>query len=279
MLTPPLIPLMPSAPSGPFLTSAQLRAGLEACGYHCTTALLSGAHAVVPGCSLVLQFGDTIVADGDGRRCLTVRCSIQINGGNECVRGVTSWRIRRTLPLTVEPEHWCLAIEADLVLAGDIALAAILDHGGHVYHHLHRLVDDADLTLCDLAVDKRPGEKGEAPIVRIEARFFGDLVAGRSGLVAATAGPQGAPPALVAAQHPRLLGAVCDRLKDDVLPALAGAMRRMALQLQAGTRHIEGTPQPGTRALPSSSQHEGANALQTATHVPMVHPAKQGRSA
>ncbi len=233
-------PSISTSQSVPILTGERLRAGLEACGYRCDTAMLPGSRSLSPGCTMSLQFGDRIATDADGVTCLTVRCSIQINGGSEHVNGVTRWQVRKLVHAPGRAEKLCFAIEADLILGRDIGLADILANGGDVYRHLHMLIGDASATLRDRSAEnRRRGEAGalvSAPVVRIEAKFFGDLAAGRSGLVAGGAGDR-SHSADVAGRHLQITRAACDWLKDDILPDLASAIRRMVLQAQTTIRY------------------------------------------
>ncbi len=234
-------PSIPGLRSAPILTGERLRAGLEACGYRCTTALLSGGRSLPPGCTVSLQFGDCIANAADGVTCLTVRCSIQINGSEENVSGLSRWQVRKHVRAPGGVERLCFAIEAELILGRNIGLADILAHGGDIYRHLHLLIGDASATLHDLEIDDMRGDEAGAlvlaPVMRIEARFFRDLAAGRSGLLAADQSERTAHPTEVAARHLQITRAACDWLKDDILPDLASAVRRMALQVQTSILH------------------------------------------
>lgn len=243
-------PSTPMSPSGLLLSAERLRAGLEACGYRCTTALVTGIRSLPAGCTVSLQFGDLIALDGDGATCLTLRCSIQINGRNERVRGITCWHIRKLVHVQAGLERLCFAIEADLVLGSDISLGDILTHGGDVYRHLHMLIGDASATLRDLSIESRKsrvaGAPVSGPVMRIEARFFGDLAAGRSGFVTSDGAGSVSRSAEAAARHIQITRAACDWLKDDVLPDLASAIRRMVLQVQTTIRYRSPPASPGT---------------------------------
>lgn len=255
----PSVPTSYSAPlqSDDRLSAERLRAGLEACGYHCTTALLSGTHSLAPGCTVSLQFGDRIARDAGGETCLTVRCSIRINGSDERVRGMTRWQIRKQVPAPGGIPQLSFAIEADLITGGNVGLADVLAHGGDAYRHLHMLIADASLSLHGLSIDDMHGnDAGDAVLAavkRIEARFFGDIAAGRSGLVAADHAGDFTHPANVASRHLRMTRVACDWLKDDVLPDLASAIRRMVLQVQATSRYRL----PANGATPQTPDNPG----------------------
>jgi hypothetical protein len=256
----PSIPMSHAAPllSAERLSAERLRAGLEASGYRCDTALLPGSRSLSPGCAMSLQFGDRIAKDADGVTCLTVRCSIQINGSSEHVSGVTRWQIRKQVHAPGRGKQLCFAIEADLILGRDISLADILTHGGDVYRHLHMLIGDASATLRDRSVEnRRGGEVGglvSTPVMRIEARFFGDLAAGRSGLVTRHGAGSFGHSAEVAARHIQITRAACDWLQDDILPDLASAIRRMVLQVQTTIRYRS----PTNAATADVRSHSGS---------------------
>jgi hypothetical protein len=121
MLTSLSIPTAQSAPilsaerlsaerlSAERLNAERLRAGLEACGYRCDTALLPGSRSLSPACTMSLQFGDRIAKDADDVTCLTVRCSIRINGNSEHVSGVTRWQVGKLVHVPGGVEKLCFA--------------------------------------------------------------------------------------------------------------------------------------------------------------------------
>lgn len=267
MLMPPLIPLMPTMPSGPLLTSEQLRSGLEACGYRCSTVSLPGTHSVPPGCTLVLQFGDALTSSEDGACCLTIRCSVQINGRDECVSNVTSWRIRKTFPFKAGEERLSIDLDLDLILGRNIALSDLLAHDDDVYQHLQSLADDARGALRAPSIGRR-GSPGTAAVVRIEARFLGDLAAGRSGLATAGGDVKEAVPSSVAAVRLRMLGSACDHLAKEILPDMASAIRHIALQARAATSDSVGRVVVPARV--SASSQRDKNPVQTATQAPII---------
>lgn len=255
--------VQPDARPGVYLGAERLRAGLEACGYRCTNVILPGKHSVLPGCTVTMQLGDRIAIDDDGVTCLTLRASIQINGSDERVYGATRWRIRKLFPAPVGTDRLCFAIEADLFLGSDVRLIDVLAHGGDVYRHLHTLICDASATLRDVVRDHN--QSAIAPVMRIEARFFGDLAAGRSGLVASF-DESGVPlPARATAHHVHVTRAACHLLRDEILPDLASAIRRIALQVQTTIRYR-------TAAGASTKQ---TSDVQSPKASPQRHPAPQ----
>ena len=225
-----------------------MRAVLEVCGYRSTAVMLAGRHSLSPGCTLSLQFGDHIAVGVGGAKRLTIRCSVQINGSDDRVGGVTYWQIHKLFRPPVGPERIGIAIEADLILGRGIRLADVPARGGEAYRHLRMLIADARATLRDLRIDERAHREGDGPVVRIEAKFLGGLAAGRSGLVASAeprTSSHGARThgARTTTRHLRMTEAACDCLSDDILPDLARAVRGMILQVISPIEY-----QPGTTA-------------------------------
>jgi hypothetical protein len=185
-----------------------------------------GIHALSRGCAVSLQFGDQIVAGGNGTTRLTIRCSLQVNGEDDRAAGVTCWQIRKSFYRRVGLERLEFAIEADVILGSGITLADVLAHGRDVYRHLRLLIADARDTLRDLPVAGGSPNGAASPVLLIEAKFLGDLAVGRSGLVASSMPDP-------SSRHLRMTAAACDWLKDGVLPDLARAVRAMILQVSS----------------------------------------------
>ncbi len=256
-------PISPPSPV-PLLTAGLLRAGLESRGYRCTTALLPGVRALAPGCMVALQFGDQVAMKADGTTCLTVRGSIQINGSDERVGGITYLQVRKLFNRLACRDRLCFAVEADLILGGGISLAEGLALGDDIHRHMQILIGDASATLHDLSIDER--ERRDippvmAPVMRIDARFLGDLAAGRSGLVTSGGAGRATLPAKVAARHLQITRMACDWLKDDILPDLASAVRRLTLQAQTTLRYrvpanVEPDQKPPAGEAPKSWPHD-----------------------
>jgi hypothetical protein len=234
----------------PLLTVDRVRAVLKTCGYRSTAVLPAGAHSLLPGCTLSLQFGDQIAMGAGGATRLTIRCSLQINGVDDRVCGVTYWQIGKSFRPSAGPDGFDIAIEADLILGGGERLADVLAHGGQAYCHLRMLIADARASLLDLRIDDRSGWELDGPIVRIEAKFLGDLAAGRSGLVA-SAEPRIPHRASMTTGHLRMTQAACDCLNDDILPDLARAVRSMILQVGSSIVYL-GEARPPTERSSSA---------------------------
>jgi hypothetical protein len=219
----------PLSHSEPLLTIDRVHAVLDACDYRSAAVPVAGAHSLAPGCIVSLQFGDEIATGAGGVKCLTIRCSIQIGGHDIRVRGVTCWQIRGLFQPSGGSGGLRIAVEADLILGSGIRLADVLANGGEAYRHLHSLIADAHATLYDLRIDDSGSREADSPVMRLEAKFLGNVAVGRSGLVA-SAGPRTASHrASTTARHLRMLRTACDCLRDDVLPDLARAVRSVLL--------------------------------------------------
>ncbi len=220
----PIAPFNPPLAPEPLLTADHVRAVLDACGYRSTTVRFGGARVLPAGCRMSLQFGDLIATGADGATCLTVRCSIVINGGDESVIGVSSWQIRKVFPVLLDTVRLNIAIEADLLLGSGVLIEELLSHSEEIHHHLRLLIGDMRATLQELPIHDEPGQDIDAPVLRIDARFAGDLAAGRCGIVgsqAAAGRKRSAVMPRVARRHLHLSTAVCDCLANDVVAELA----------------------------------------------------------
>ncbi len=221
---------MPIAPSHPplapalRLTADHVSAVLDACGYSSNPGLLCSTAHLAAGCRVLVQFGDLIATNADGVTCLTVRCSIVINGGEDSASGVRSWQIRKVLPAPIGPIRLSIAIEADLLLGSGVLIEELLPHSDAIYQHLRLLITDMRATLHELPVHDEAGHDIDPPVLRIEASFLGDLAAGRSGIAssrAAGARERSAAIARVTHRHRHITTAACDCLLNGVLPELA----------------------------------------------------------
>ncbi len=205
----------------PLLTDDHIRTVLAAGGYRSAVTSVRGIRSLPSGCAMALQFGDQVTVGESGSPSLTIQCSLRINGEEERSDNVTRWRIEKWCPRSAGADAFDLAITADLVLGGAVTLADVASPGGDAYRHLRTLIADARDTLNELAVDQeRPEMTG--PTVRIEARQLGDLIAGRSGLIAPHRSH-------VSSRYLRMTHAACDWLGNEVLPDLARAVRRVIL--------------------------------------------------
>jgi len=253
------------------LTADHVSAVLDACGYSSNPGLLGSTAHLAAGCRVLVQFGDLIATNADGVTCLTVRCSIAINGGEDSGSGVRSWQIRKVLPAPVGLIRLSIAIEADLLLGSGVLIEELLPHSGAIYQHLQLLIADIRATLHELPVHDEAAPDSDPPVLRIEASFLGDLATGRSGIAssrAAGARERSAAIACVTRRHLHITTAACDCLLNGVLPELA--------QIIPGTDPHSSTycaaPQPTAteQSVTSSSRPlptESAQSIDLASHA------------
>ncbi|WP_316229414.1 hypothetical protein [Bradyrhizobium sp. SZCCHNR1070] len=208
----------------PVLTADRLRALLAAGGFASALAVAPGRHVLPVGSSIVLQFGDEMTRDEAGNRRITVKCSIVINGDDRRAARVTRWQLSRSIPMAVEDERFSIMVDADLLL-GTVHLDHHLVGGEEALRHLQLLIADAQATLRNLPVNDRLGADARGPAVRIEARFSGDMVVGRSGVVQAFAGGRRPAALRATAQHIRMGVATCDCLAGQILPDVLRGVR------------------------------------------------------
>ena len=236
-----------TAPVGPecVLTTDNLRRLLAACGYDST--VVDGAKFAVPaGCSIDLQFGQDIALDDGETARAAVRCKLAIGANHQRGGSASRWHIHKLVALFGDADRFCVAIEAELLLGAGLVLADALVQDSKIFDHLRLLLADARETLQALPRARRGDAQVEGPTMRIEARFVGELAAGRTGLV--RVGP-GAAPRQISAVSQRLLGAACTCVADQLIPDLARALRELAAR-PVNTHFV----QPNAREhLPGSS--------------------------
>jgi hypothetical protein len=208
---------------------------LAAGGYRNADIAVSERYALPEGCGVALQFGETIVGDREGVPRLTLRCNVALNGRDAHSGYATRWNVDKVVRLSAGDELINFAIEVKLVLGRRVLLDDIVAHGGDAFRHLRHLVADARATLMSLPVAGEAALLVEGRALRIEARYVGDLAAGRSGFVGLHAADAGRPKASaarsrmfrIASRDQRLIGAACDCLSDRILPDLARALRQL----------------------------------------------------
>jgi hypothetical protein len=204
--------------TSPLLTDDHVRGVLDACGYRSASTSLRGGRLLPPGSAVMLQFGDQVTLGKTGRPHMTIQCSVRISGEDDRTDRVTKWQIGKAYVRGAESDGFVLAIEADFLLGSHVPLTDIALFGGDTYRYLRLLVADARSTLRELHIDRRQSAP-TGPAVRIEARQFRDLIAGRSGLVKPHRQH-------VSARYLSLTRAACDWLADAVLPDLGRGVRR-----------------------------------------------------
>jgi len=216
-----------------YLTAEHVSAVLDICGYRGVSVRLAGGCLLSPGCAVSVQLGDKVAVDQGGDLCLTIRCSLRFNGAANHAVGATYWKIHRPLHRPAGSDRFGLALEADLILADGITIADILGYDGAAYPHLRLLIADGRDTLQrDLRIDRAVRDDAVGPTLRIEARLFGDLISGRSGLVVPSR-------FATSERHQRIASAACDWLMDEALPDLSRAVRAVIPNCSGSNRRLQ----------------------------------------
>jgi hypothetical protein len=197
---------------------------LEACGCGSVAVRVAGTRMLAPGCAVSLQFGDEVAEVADGGICLTIRGGIKINGAADYTVGATRWQVRMPERRLAASDQLSVTLEADLILANDVTIAEGLARGREAYRELRLLIADARDTLAELNLERAASDAAPGPALRLEARLFGDLICGRSGLVAGRT-------SAISARHRRIMNAACDWLAQQALPDLARAVRAVIRQV------------------------------------------------
>lgn len=208
----------------PVLTTDRLRALFDASGFASAMFVAPGRHVLPVGSSIVLQFGDEVTRDETGNRRITVKSSIVINGEDRRADRVTRWQLSRSMPIAAGDERISIVVDADL-LVGTVHLDQHVIGCEEALCHLQLLIADVQATLRSLPVSDRLGADARGPAVRIEARFSGDMVVGRSGVVQTSGSGRRSAALRATAQHIRMGVATCDCLAEQILPdVLRGAL-------------------------------------------------------
>jgi hypothetical protein len=197
-----------------------LREMLEQAGF-CVEEVTENLAAFLPpsrDCAVSLQIGDRISVADDGTTRLTIRSALLVGAGDDPMARMTGWRISKLFQRRAASEQFEFELDADLILASGNSLARFLSRGPDIDRHLKSLISDARATLCDRVAANAYTNEPAHPVLRIEAKFRGDLAVGRSGLIASR-------DARPSARHLRIMTAACDWLNDTMLPDLARAVR------------------------------------------------------
>lgn len=224
------------------LTADRLGELLAASGYRCAMSVLRGSHVLPAGFSLALQFGDQTSRDAEGVERPTIKASIVLSGSDRRAGETTTrWQLGKFVPAFIGNTASGFAVEADVLLGAAVDIEEVLIRGGELMRHLRLLIQDARATLGALPVDSRLNAKANGPVMRIEARLAGGIVAGRSGVVRQAAGAG----ASTRTAMPHILSgiAVCNCLDDQILPELARATRAAIAQARSpGSALAKGHP-------------------------------------
>ncbi len=131
-----------------------------------------------------------------------------------------------------------MALDADLILAKNVTIADTLARGRDVYRHLRLLIADARDTLGELRLDESGrADAAAGPALRIEARLLGDLISGRSGVVAGNGSRS-----RISVRYRRITNAACGWLLDEALPNLARAVAAVIPQARVARRARSARP-------------------------------------
>jgi hypothetical protein len=220
------------------LTADHLRELLATCGYQ--GAIVAGAKSALPaGCGVVLQFGDELAASNGQAMQPVIRCNLAFNGSNPTPGGVTRWQLHKTVQMSTEKDRFSFAVEADVMFGECVRLGEALAHGGDIFRHLRLLLADARYAVQTSPLAREGDPTVEKPVLRIEARFVGDLAAGRSGFLRRHTAPSRAGVPQLTAFDRCLAEAACDCLADQVIPELARAFRGLIARCSTDTTLVQ----------------------------------------
>jgi hypothetical protein len=245
----------PNAGPEPPLSVEQLRKLLAACGYR-NTVVVGGKYSLPVGCGVALQFGGRVAQQADEPTQATVHCDFAINGSNHHVTGASYWQIEKTVRMFTGAVQTSVAIKANLLLGDGMVVEEAVAYGSSIFRHLRLLLADARDALQTLSIAREDDARVEGPALRIEARFVGSLVAGRSGFVRARAHRGGTGANLspqIRAFDQRLLDAVCEYLAAQLIPDLARGARSMVARASTNTTLVQSNPRnclPGSPSCP-----------------------------
>jgi hypothetical protein len=227
------------------LSADHVRALLVAGGYGNAAAVVRQRYSLPAGCGVSLQFGGEVVVDGDVLSRSILRCEVVLNGSDAHIGHAACWTVDKFIRVCTGGDRFGLAMDVRLVLGSRVFLDDILAHGGDVFRHLRLLLADARATALSLPVADEAAAGSDGPALRIEARYAGDLAAGRSGFVdgrAAGGRPiaSAARPWMlrIAARRKLMIAAACDCLADHILPDLARALRELIAREMASMRRL-----------------------------------------
>lgn len=241
-----------------------IQAALAARGYKSELSLPLLKGRLAAGSAISFQFGERIASGARGLPQLILKGAFQINADEAPSYGSVRLTVEKTrtiwsdrpfeLALNIDLQ---LAIKADFSLPDELVLGSSAIQGAYAYHHLQGLVADSVQAVLGLPIDKQ-SSASVGPAMRIEARLFGDLAIGRSGMVKPTE-------AAVSRNYQWHALAACDWLQERVLPELGLVMRDLTVQkgsatslipLHAFTARPSAKRQPVLETAATMSEHE-----------------------
>ncbi|MEJ0052088.1 MAG: hypothetical protein WDN02_12920 [Methylovirgula sp.] len=195
--------------------------------------------ALAPVCALALHFGDQLTRSAEGMPELTIRAGLDAGAGATPSSPATMhWTLRKSDLRFARGERIRLRLEIDLFLSNDTNLDNLHLELRPAAANLARLVGDARTLLNGLVTDKT-SEGHRGPVLRLEARFVGDLFTGRCGLISAGRAP-------MSFRHQAASLAGCDWLKQTILPELAASLRGQPPQAETVADATPGATRPFT---------------------------------
>ena len=203
-----------------------IQAALAARGYK--SGILSAFRSVeLPaGSSLALQFGDEVPRGLKGLPTVILNCTCQINADDGPSAGLICLGVEKVHQVRSE-QSFDLAlklklrvgIEADFHVPSELVRGESAIQRAESYVYLESLLADAHETVTSLRID--PLENTLCgPAIRIEARLFGDIALGRTGVIRS-------PKAVVSSDYVRHASAACEWLRHRVLPELRSVIHEL----------------------------------------------------
>jgi hypothetical protein len=205
---------------------------LAARGYHVSAE--TSSLSLAPVCALALHFGDRLMTSPDGMPELLIRAGLEVGITTSAPSPkVTHWTLRKSDLRFARGERIRLTLEIDLFLTDDTTLENLRVEVKPATANLDRLVKDARTLLSTLVTDKT-SEGPRGPVLRLEARFIGDLFAGRCGLISAGRAP-------MSLRHQAASLAGCDWLKETILPDLTLSLRGQSAAAKPPDKTVDET--------------------------------------
>lgn len=240
-----------------------LQAALAARGYR--SEILSAFRSVeLPaGCALATQFGDEVAVDPKGRTKVILNARFQINADAGPSAGLICLGVEKAHQIGGErPFELTLKLKLQIGVEADFCVPSELERGrsairrAESYAHIHSLLVDAHETVRGLRVD--PLENALCgPAIWIEARFFGDIALGRTG-VARSRKPA------VSSNYVRYTSAACEWLQHRALPDLRSVLDALTIKERVSIADRPGLLDNETqRSLPFRDAIETAHECKT----------------
>ena len=197
------------------LDSISPAAVLAARGYRLTAR--SGAYVPTPLCTLAVHFGDRLTQSATGEPELLIRAGLEVRTAKPALSTGVRWTLRKSELRFTRAEQIRLTIEIEIFLPEATSGEDLRREINPLYTNLGGLLQDARKALLGVDVDEAP-KGGPGPILRLEARFIGDLFAGRSGFISSGRN-------LINVRHRSACIAACDWLRHSIVPDFILSLR------------------------------------------------------